>query len=226
VDTRTQSSKGYEFELTANPIRNWRVSFNISKTENTIANVGGATQAYIEKHRAEWEANAALNYDTTRPPGNLTNERGTTTVGALIAAVDTGLGYAKSIEGQMEVNSRPWNANLYTAYDFTDGRLKGLTIGGGVNYRGDAVLGIKPADLPTERSTMFEGGAYYLYNAMIAYEFKLKYSLRLQLNVDNLLDNDDRQVLASAWNPTAGALETQYYYFHPRSYKVRATLKF
>jgi outer membrane receptor protein involved in Fe transport len=146
----------------------------------------------------------------------------------LIAGLDTILGYAQSEEGQIEVNNRPWNANAYTAYTFSQGSLKGLTVGGGLNYRGDSILGVKPADSPDDRSQMFKGGAYYLYNAMVAYEFKLrsKYSIRVQLNVDNLFDDRDKQVLASAWNPNAGALETQYYYFRPRSYKLSATLKF
>jgi outer membrane receptor for ferric coprogen and ferric-rhodotorulic acid len=228
VDSRSQASEGYEFEITANPIPNWRVSFNISKTDNTISNVGGALEAYMNKHRSEWESNASLGYDASRSPGNLTNAGGSNTVGALIAGLDTILGYAQSEEGQIEVNNRPWNANAYTAYTFSQGSLKGLTVGGGLNYRGDSILGVKPADSPDDRSQMFKGGAYYLYNAMVAYEFKLrsKYSIRVQLNVDNLFDDRDKQVLASAWNPNAGALETQYYYFRPRSYKLSATLKF
>jgi outer membrane receptor protein involved in Fe transport len=73
-----------------------------------------------------------------------------------------------------------------------------------------------------------EGGSCFLSNAMAAYEFQVsrRFDVRLQLNVDNLLDNDDKQVLASAWNPNAQALETQHYYFRPRSYKLSATLKF
>ncbi len=228
VDSRSQRSEGYELEITANPTPNWRVSFNISKTENTISNVGGALSAYLEKHRATWQTSSGLTYDTSRSPGNLSNPGGTNTVGALVVGLDEILGYAQSEEGQIEVNNRPWNANAYTAYDFKTGWLKGLTLGAGVNYRGDSILGVQPATLPTERSRMFQGGAYYLYNAMAAYDLKLseKYVIRFQLNVDNLLNNDDKQVLASAWNPNAKALEAQYYYFRPRSYKLSATLKF
>jgi len=228
VDTRSQKSEGYEFELTANPTPNWRVSFNISKTENTISNVGGALEAYIEKHRATWAAQSGLAYDISRAPGNLSNAGGTNNIGALITGLDEILGYAQSEEGQIEVNNRPWNANAYTAYDFTSGPLSGLTLGAGMNYRGDAILGVKPAENPDAKSQMFKGGDYYLFNAMAAYKFKIRgrYEVRLQLNVDNLFDNDDRQVLASAWNPNAGALETQYYYFRPRNYRVSATFEF
>ncbi len=228
VDTRSQKSEGYEFELTANPTPNWRVSFNISKTENTVSNVGGALSTYVEKHRSTWAAQSGLAYDASRSPGNLSNAGGTNNIGALITGLEEILGYAQSEEGQIEVNNRPWNANAYTAYDFTTGPLNGLTIGAGMNYRGDAILGVKPAASPNEKSQMFKGGDYYLFNAMIGYEFKLRsrYTVRLQLNVDNLLDNDDRQILASAWNPNANDLETQYYYFRPRNYRLTATLKF
>jgi outer membrane receptor protein involved in Fe transport len=228
VDSRSQKSEGYEFELTANPTPNWRVSFNISKTDNTISNVGGALAAYMDKHRAEWQSKAALGYDSSRSPGNLSNAGGSNTIGALITGLDEILGYAQSEEGQIEVNSRPWNANAFTAYDFTEGRLKGLTLGAGVNYRGEAVLGVKPAETSTDHSEMFMGGDYYLFNAMAAYRFKIgrKFDVKIQVNVDNLFDNDDKQVLASAWNPNAHALETQYYFFRPRSYKLSATFEF
>jgi hypothetical protein len=39
--TADTASEGYEFELTANPLPNWRIAFNASKTEAVRTNVGG-----------------------------------------------------------------------------------------------------------------------------------------------------------------------------------------
>src|SRR5690606_30820760 len=40
--TEDSISEGYEFEFNANPTRNWRITFNATKTKATRANIGGA----------------------------------------------------------------------------------------------------------------------------------------------------------------------------------------
>ncbi len=227
TDTRSQKSEGYELEVTANPTPNWRVSFNISKAENEISQLGGALSAYIEKHRSVWQQNAGLNYDIARAPGNLTNAGGTNTIGALITGLDNWLAFVKSQEGQIETNIRPWNANLFTAYRFSTGPMKGLTIGGGANYRGDAILGVKPATLANPVNEVFKGRDYFNFTGMLGYEFQLRnVGVRLQLNIDNLLNNDDKQVVASAWNPVIEGLQTYEAIPLPRSYRLSATFSF
>src|SRR5690606_2517359 len=122
---------------------------------------------------------------------------------------------------------RPWNANLFTAYRFRDGVLSGLTVGGGVNYRGDAILGVKPATLQNPVNEVFKGRDYYNYNAMLGYEFEVRnIGVRLQLNVDNLFNNDDKQVVASSWNPAMNGLQTFEAIPTPRSYRLSATFSF
>lgn len=228
-ETRTQASEGWELELTANPTREWRISFNISKSDNVVSDLGHNVEAYLDKHRAEWMQYSSLNYDPARAPGNLSNAGGTNTVGALIWGLDNVfLPFVKGNEGTSLVGIRPWNANLFTSYRFSEGRLKNLTLGGGVNYRGPQIIGIR---LPTEAdptSESFEGHAYYQVNAMLAYEFKLRgrNSVKLQLNVDNLLDNDDLQVLTSSHNPTTNTINKFYYHNLPRTYSLSATLNF
>ena len=222
-DTRAQSSDGWEFELTANPTDNWRISFNVSKTDNAVSDLGTHLNSYIKKHRSEWEQWRSTPYDTSRSPGFLGNN----TVGDLIDGLDNLMAVVKAGEGVTETNIRPWNANLFTAYTFSDGPIRGLTIGGGVKYRGDAVLGVNPATLENPKAQIFKGNSYYLANAMLAYEFEMKgIPVRLQLNVDNLLENNDKQVLASNYNTTTGQLEPFYYFLEPRSYSLSARFSF
>ncbi|TVR50381.1 MAG: hypothetical protein EA425_10095, partial [Puniceicoccaceae bacterium] len=230
TDTRSQRSDGWEFELTANPTRNWRVTFNVSKAENAISELGGALSAYMERNRPLWQSNAHLRYtpELLPSPGNVTNAAGTNTVGALIQGLDNWLAFVKAQEGQIETNIRPWNANLFTAYRLDEGRLAGLTIGGGANYRGDAILGVRPASLQDPTIEVFKGGDYITFTGMLGYEFEFErgYRLRLQLNVNNLLNNRDKQVLASSWNPVIEDLITYHYFFDPRNYRLSATLSF
>jgi outer membrane receptor protein involved in Fe transport len=67
---------------------------------------------------------------------------------------------------------------------------------------------------------------------MLAYTFRIQrgVDVRLQLNVQNLFDNRDKQVLSSVWDVTLnggqGGFRVYEYYFEPRSYSVTATFNF
>lgn len=225
-ETRDQSATGWEMELTANPTPHWRVSLNVSKSKNVVANLGHNLSAYIAKHRAEWEAARNLQYDTSLPPG-FQGTDANYTVGDLIDNLDNLLTILRAGEGVAEVNSRPLSANLFSVYSFDTGIFKGLSVGGGVNYRGDEVTGVNPVTATNPNLQVFRGGSYYTANAMIAYEVPLrKTTLRLQFNVENLFENDDPQVLASNYNVTTGRLEAFHYFLEPRSYSLTAQLKF
>jgi hypothetical protein len=64
---------------------------------------------------------------------------------------------------------------------------------------------------------------------MLAYEFaprdRADARVRVQLNVNNLLADTDRQVLASNWNPTTQSLETFHYFSAPRHWSLSVTLR-
>ncbi|MBK1878504.1 TonB-dependent siderophore receptor [Pelagicoccus mobilis] len=222
-ETKSQASSGIEFELVANPVDNWRISFNYSDGETTTANLGTGLEAYMAKHRDTWMANASLNYDFESQPGFL----GDNTVGDLVNGLDGFLTFTKASEGLGEVNHRPKNANLFTAYSFSDGNFKGLTVGAGVNYKGDAILGVDPGSVENPNPRTFWGGSYAIYNAMASYEFKWGESdVRLQLNVNNALENDDEQVLGSRYYPDLDEVKSFYYFLEPRSYTISANISF
>ena len=228
-DTRAQTSEGWELELTANPTKEWRVSFNISKSDNVLSGLGHNLTAYIDKHRSTWSAKSALVYDPTLPPGNLNNPGGSNNLGAIIHELDNVyVPFVKANEGLSEINIRPWNANLFTAYRFSEGFMRNLTLGGGVNYKGPEIIGIKPATQADPSYKVFKGHIYYLVNAMVAYDIKLrnKNSVRLQLNVNNLLDFDDLQVLTSNYNPVTDSVRAWYYHLQPRTYSLSASYNF
>jgi outer membrane receptor for ferric coprogen and ferric-rhodotorulic acid len=228
-ETRTQSAEGWELELTANPTREWRLSFNISKSDNIVSDLGHNVTAYLDKHRAEWMSKAALAYDPGRAPQNVSNPGGTNTIGALVYALDNVfLPFIKGNEGTSLIGIRPWNANLFTSYRVSSGWMKNLTVGGGVNYRGPQIIGIRTATEADPTSEVFKGHVYYTVNGLLAYELKLrdKTRLKLQLNVDNVFDNDDLQVLTSAYNPATQSISKFYYHNLPRTYALSATLSF
>jgi outer membrane receptor for ferric coprogen and ferric-rhodotorulic acid len=228
-DTRSQTAKGWELELTANPTKSWRVSFNISDTENVQTKLGSNLTGYLEKHRATWQSRSSLNYDTGLAPGFLNNAGGSNTIGALLHGLDNvWLPFLKANEGLPQVNSRALRINAFTSYRLSGGWLKGLTVGGGVNYHGPEIIGIRPATETNPSYELFKGHVYYLANAMASYEFTLRdrKTVRFQLNVDNLLDFDDLLVLGSNYNTTTQTIGKWYYHVLPRRYSVSATYRF
>lgn len=219
-DTQGVVSDGYELEVVANLTPTWRLMFNVSHAENVTSGIDARLEWYVAQNIDEWNQYRDLNYDNGRPPGNVGNN----TIGALIDDLENLIAIDQAGEGMQKTGSRPWNANLFTSYDFSTGRLKGLTIGGGINYRGDAILGIDTSDPLRYREV--KGRSYYLASAMAAYRFQLgeKVTARIQLNIDNLFDNDDLQVLAS--NFQGGTTNFMTYYFEPRRYSLSTTFEF
>jgi outer membrane receptor for monomeric catechols len=84
-------------------------------------------------------------------------------------------------------NFTKYRANFYGTYSFYRGKLKGLSIGGGTNLVGPAKVG--------SGATPFNylyADSYFLLSSNISYNVPLgRRSLRLQVNVNNILDEDE-----------------------------------
>jgi TonB dependent receptor len=228
-DTVSAKATGVELEVTANLTKEWRLSLNVTKANNVTGNVDSAISGYVNAHLAEWEAHSSL-FINNATYGLLPTGGTTPTVADSITEIQRDLAQDKTLDGGMQPNLRPWNANLFTAYSMSHGAFKNFTIGGGVNYRGAEVL----YDDPTTHTNIM-GGAYYVVNGMLAYQFKLgKTGVKLQFNVDNLLDNKKKQVLAGGLSPSTinGAqvgpqtLAEYTYYLLPTSYSLSARIAF
>jgi outer membrane receptor for ferric coprogen and ferric-rhodotorulic acid len=78
----------------------------------------------------------------------------------------------------------PYKFNLFTAYDFDEGRLKNFTIGGGYRYLSGAIIGEDPSG--AEFTNKSEG----YFDLMLRYRQRLNNGKRIdyQINVYNLLD--------------------------------------
>ena len=105
-----------------------------------------------------------------------------------------------------------------------------------MNHRGKAIVGVKAPTSPTDPDQsvqIFKGNAYYLVNGMIGYDLKPRDKIvaRVQLNVENLLDNDELQVLASNYGISqpplnTGTINKWYYHLEPRRYSLSMTVGF
>ncbi|MCF3649161.1 TonB-dependent receptor plug domain-containing protein [Synoicihabitans lomoniglobus] len=176
-------SKGYEFELLAQPTRNWNVAVNASKTFATINTLSPTIAGFIDDFtqflagpagdirlwgggeanafRVQWQNNILNPYSTF-----------------------------KSQEGQNSPEIAPWRFNTVTNYKFDEGFLKGAWIGGSyrweqgriLGYQYDAASGTLNIDAP------FKGGSTGHLDVWVGYSRPLseKVDWRIQLNMRNV----------------------------------------
>ncbi|HVS53294.1 MAG TPA: TonB-dependent receptor plug domain-containing protein [Opitutaceae bacterium] len=202
--TEDNVSKGYEAELYAQPISNLRLTFNASKAEAVRSNVGEPSIVGLVN-----QINTALN---TTAAGLMRNS----TSGAAASALTSWNNnlYAsyisiKNQEGGAVPELRKWRANFIANYDFRQGMLKGVNIGGGLRWQDKAIVGYVPAYLDgsgkpiawnpnnVKAATLLLDQPYYApaetnIDAWIGYHRQLtkKVGFRTQLNITNVGKHD------------------------------------
>jgi outer membrane receptor protein involved in Fe transport len=191
ADTR---SKGYEFELTANPLPNWRVAFNAAKTTAVRTNVGGAVLdelvSYIDTLMAG-------------PAGDLVRFNSDYSAGNELRADWTGwrgqYTLLKLQEGTAASELRKWRYNVVTNYAFDHGLLKGVGVGAGYRWQDKVVIGypvipdpVNPTLGSFDLTKPYYGPSEDALDLWVSYERKLtkRIDWRIQLNVYNVGKRD------------------------------------
>jgi outer membrane receptor protein involved in Fe transport len=170
ADSSTIEARGYEVELVGNPTKNLRIMANLSFPETRQTDSMADTQAYYNRNITQWRAAAEGN-------NVIANE---------LSQIET---YLQTLnDGRRRNGTLRYNANIFGVYTFRETVLKGLRVGGGVNFYGARLIG-------NQNNRPFDyiyNSTYQLYSATLGYSFKLKKSsVDIQLNVTNLFDYDD-----------------------------------
>ncbi|MDO8544848.1 MAG: hypothetical protein Q7S40_30760 [Opitutaceae bacterium] len=222
-------SEGYEAEIVANPIRNWRVSLSGARAKATASNIGRPWVNFIQERSPVWAANASL----TGPGG--TN----TTIGTRYLAIIQTLNQMKQADGQKVENGRDWRVNLVSRYTFTEGAARGGFVGAGYRFRSPQVLGYRASLVANEfplpgapaqvlvpsREAPIEGDVLSEAELFLGYSrrFGKRVNWRIQLNIRNVLDDQDP--LEQRANITYG-FTTIYAVPEPRSFILTNTFSF
>jgi outer membrane receptor protein involved in Fe transport len=147
--TENSQSKGWEMELDANPTKNWRISFNATKTDAVITAVGdpalakfmAETSAYVNgvggKTQWFWGNSISPGVPNAKD-GFFNNYNGLPPAGTTYA----GLQQSQGVEVPQLAK---WRYNLTTNYDFRSGVLKGVNVGGGARYSSAEIIGYPPS---------------------------------------------------------------------------------
>ncbi len=216
-DLRDRKNNGYEVEITANLTRHWRFTANAAKAEGYQTDAWRDTRAFLEKwkpvmRQAVIDSGNVFNASdlpVSDGTSSSVSPDATTARNAWLNIFRTQfpniVSDPQKIPGLTEAT-----ANLFTDFQFSEGRLKGLRIGGGVNYRGRKVIAFRGGDTiqdPAQPNNFSSSGAiddpnadaftpvysdpYVTATTTMSYTFRLKNnrSVALQLRVANLLDN-------------------------------------
>jgi len=253
-DTRTRIADGYEFILTANPTRAWRITANYALPKVWNKNYAPITRAYVASHADLFKQILADAGGMIGPDGRAIANPAVSTATALdqtkaVNAYNAIYDNLTAFLPDQQLSQFQPIGNAYVDYTFQDGRLRGLRLGAGVNYRGRAVIGYRGADSivnPASQNTSIDdpsvdghttvwAPAYATYTFTAAYRCRLKdrRELSFNLRINNLLN--DRGVLYTGsvlrvrgGNYTSPARETiaaGYAYQNPIGCTLTATLK-
>lgn len=162
ADYQTTLTRGNEVQAVANLTRNWRLMATYA--DNKVVNTDRVPLLKAFRDQAK-----ALN-----KPTPVLND--------LLATIPEGVpngGYTKA------------RGNFFSRYQFTDGNLKGLAFGGGMNWRLRTYRGTAAIATASSTPTDLWSPAYSLYNAHLSYARKvLNRNTTFQLNVDNLFNKE------------------------------------
>lgn len=221
--TSDKTSKGVELEIAANLTPNWRVIINGSRTNASDTNIlnaagGGNIVKYYQAVKAVAQdgytpADATATY-------NYWQKKGFAQIASFGDNSREYLGYiwtdgfersylqALAAEGKDVGELRKYHLNLITSYDFRQGRLKGVGVGGAVRWQDKPLLGFKKVflDAPVlnwvdDLSAPIYGSTETNCDLWVSYHRKLnkRINYSIQLNVRNAFGG--KKLIAVAANP-------------------------
>jgi outer membrane receptor for ferric coprogen and ferric-rhodotorulic acid len=258
TDLRDREARGYELEVVANVTKQWRLSGNVGLPEVFETNAFRDFIRFYDTHKATLrqivldtgglvDANDLATINTTIP----VNERSPDVNSAVNSYNNLRIARQNVVSQRRKTQDQP-AINFFTDYTLGSGRLKGLRLGAGVNYRGKQIIGYRGSDTivnPANPLTaiddpnvnaytpVFSPASYYTTVATMSYTLKLERgrSVRFDLRVNNLL-NDQGPIygVSTALRPKGGDLTTparetvanNFAYKTPTGVSFTSTLRF
>ena len=184
-----RNSKGVELDLTFNPTPNWRVFFNVGRTEMEIDDLSTQpTWDYLDARVAVWRAYRG-NWSTAAYANNQTVEQAYNSL--ILGPVED----VRASLGSTGLNQQGWRSNLVATRLITTGRLKGVTTSVNFRYRGPSIIGFATkvdarGRVRQDRDREYTSQGYVLTGLMANYRFRAQANTawRVQLNVNNVFN--------------------------------------
>jgi len=224
--TEDAKSEGWEFEASAQPVKNWRIILNGAQTEAVRTNIGGTNlRAFITAYDEALRSSALG--DLRIWWGGAGNE---TTLQQWNNNLGTEWAQRKLQEGTAVPELREWRWNLINTYDFSTGWMKNVSVGGAIRYQSDVVIGYEPllgatdADVTFDLANPYKGPAETDFDLWVGYWRKLgdKVTWNIQLNVRNAFNGNDLIPISTQPDGTAAGYRIK----PPQTWTLTNTFKF
>lgn len=227
-------AKGYEIEVTYNPIPNWRIAFNATRQEAVQTGAGVDWEEWVNE-TPFWDTNLDGTPDTSLRDGimgiyrDVARDANTTLPFFFTNWIDGWISRATVNNGQPSPELAKWSFNLISNYRFIDGRLQGLGIGGSVRWREATAIGYGLRDdSPTELdfNKVIKGDDFLRFQVWTDYTFRnirnTNMDLNVRLNIRNLLNNKDLIPIQANPDGTITGVRIG----EPRTFELVTTLSF
>ncbi len=211
------SSKGFEFEATYNPTRNWRMKFTGSQTQAQDDRVSREIYDWWQQRIPVWstlrsdivpgDGQGPRWWDTVPPGASITPQT------RYISEQEAPFLAAATNQGRPRSQIREYRFTALTNYQFNNGMFKNFDVGGAVRWESKASIGFLAA--APETSGPYRGAVLYLDNnkpvwdkarayldVSAGYRFKLwndKIRSKVQLNIRDVFE--DGSLRAVGVNP-------------------------
>lgn len=203
-----RESEGWEFRVVANPTPNWRIQANYTLTDAIESNIIPEVQGW---------ANDAISFWSKYNTALVTSS--SITIAQEIANLRNNLQEQISVDGAGAIGNRRAKFNVFTRYDFTRGAFRNFYIGGGYRHQSKMLIGRNNAGAlqfndPVDRVDL-----------LLGYRFKFleRHKFRLQLNIENLLNDDDPVILRRT---TDDLYVSRFVVSEPLTFRLSAKLDF
>jgi hypothetical protein len=243
-----------ELQLTYNPVPNWTMKVTGGKQFASYTDVAPQYDAWLAVRMPVWLAATATDIpDFVDAAGTsyslknfwqsygyssaarITNTDGNTNAqnyfnNTVVSQVAT----AKALQGAAAPNLRKWTGSLLTNYVFTEGAVKGFSVGGSQRYASKAIAGYfgKVGD-PTQPTIINIADTTrpiytkedYHTDLWIAYTRKIlkdKVKMKIQLNVNDVTESGRLEAIAYNFDGTPYAFRI----VDPRQYVLTTSFEF
>ena len=213
-DTTDLAAEGYEFELTYNPTRNLRLSFNAAQQSSVRSNVAPRMAQLLKDLVDNYSVvpnGTRLRTGVDRLTLPLSTPLAADTLaGGPLRDATIGQVYfiQQALAGSSSPEIRKYRANFVGNYTFAEGRLKGANLGAAFRWQDKAAIGYPNARLTIPGTTTvvpikdvanpyFDDGSRFI-DLWVGYRRKLfqnKVEWRAQLNVRNVFADSDPVVV-------------------------------
>ncbi|MCF3649393.1 TonB-dependent siderophore receptor [Synoicihabitans lomoniglobus] len=220
-DRQDSSGHGWELDLTSNPTKNLRVSFNVSRGTVKISNHGKFFRDWMDENLPRYEQayNSGLDFE-----GNALGDSELNNIRTRLDRI-----YSANTfwwrDGISPLRQREYRANLFANYSFTEGLLNGFSVGAGMQYRDAPLIDYSAGATVDAPPIIYYGNEYTSGTLKLGYATKLfddRVRYKVQLNISNLFQNDMTETVGALGDQEGGTVN----YRRPREFFLTNTFSF